>query len=360
LGRSRLSSLGLRLRGRQSSADPEAPEELPAWERLTELEEYEALSGMRVEHRIEVSQPLVLVSQIQRSGGTLLSQLLDGHPECHAHPHELKIGYPRERNWPPLDISRPERWFEILFEQRSARLFRRGYRKSLKGRQDEVFPFLFLPRLQKAIFDACIEARQPATEREILDCYFTSYFNAWLDNHNLYTGPKKVVTGFTPRLAMETANVERFFSAYPDGTLISIVRDPHAWFYSAAGYAPEHFGEVDVAIGLWRRSTEESLRALETYGDRVVLLTYEQLVLDTESTMELVAGRIGIELSPVLLEPTFNGRPILANSSESVGRHGILTERVDAYRDSLDPETSEQIWQLAGDLYERVSLSVAR
>ena len=60
----------------------------------------------------------------------------------------------------------------------------------------------------------------------MLDAYFTSYFNAWLDNQNLYTGPKRVVTGFTPRLAMDEGSVERFFAAYPDGTLVSIVRDP--------------------------------------------------------------------------------------------------------------------------------------
>jgi hypothetical protein len=358
LRRSRLSRGG-GLRGRGAPAE-EARPEAPPWEKLSEVEEYETLGRVRLEHLVEVREPLVLVSQIQRSGGTLLSQLFDGHPECHAHPHELKIGYPRERNWPPLDLARAENWFELLFEDRSARNFRRGYRKSLKGRQHDVFPFLFLPRLQKAIFDACVEARRPSSEREVLDCYFTSYFNAWLDNHNLYTGPKRVVTGFTPRLAMEAQNVERFFAAYPEGTLISVVRDPHAWFFSASSYAPEHFGEVQVAMELWRQSTEAGLQALEGYGERVVLLTYEQLVLETEATVELIAERLGIAMSPVLLEPTFNGRPILANSSDPVEAYGVLQDRVSAYRDSLDPETSELISELAGNLYERVALDVAR
>ena len=31
--------------------------------------------------RVDVNVPLVLISQVQRSGGTLLSQLFDGHPE---------------------------------------------------------------------------------------------------------------------------------------------------------------------------------------------------------------------------------------------------------------------------------------
>ena len=54
----------------------------------------ESLYKSCVEHTRPVTSPLVLISQVQRSGGTLLSQLFDGHPELHAHPHELKIGYP--------------------------------------------------------------------------------------------------------------------------------------------------------------------------------------------------------------------------------------------------------------------------
>ena len=57
-----------------------------------------------VEHIRPVTCPLVLISQVQRSGGTLLSQLLDGHPELHAHPHELKIGYPTKYTWPRIDL----------------------------------------------------------------------------------------------------------------------------------------------------------------------------------------------------------------------------------------------------------------
>jgi hypothetical protein len=43
-----------------------------------------------------ITVPLALISQIQRSGGSLLSQLFDGHPEIYAHPDELKIGYPEK------------------------------------------------------------------------------------------------------------------------------------------------------------------------------------------------------------------------------------------------------------------------
>ena len=106
---------------------------------------------------------------------------------------------------------------------------------------------------------------------------------------------------------------------------------------------------------MWCRSAEAMREASERFGERVLLLTYEELVLETEETMRRVAGRIGITMSPVLREPTFNGRPIRANSTEPVERYGILAERTTAYQGSLDAETVARIEELTGDLYERVA-----
>ena len=331
----------------------------PARERA---DEYADLCRARLEHLVPVCEPLVLVSQVQRSGGTLLSQLFDGHPECHAHPSEIYIGHPKKWNWPGLDLGTPGRWFELLYERPVELHLHEGYVKEKEARNEpdhEVFPFLFLPGLQRRIFDACVEARTPQSERDVLDCYFTSYFNAWLDNQNLYPGPKKVVTGFTPRLATEAANVERFFAAYLDGTLISLVRDPRGWYASARAYRSSQYEDLDEAMGVWARSAEAALEARARFGERVLVLTYEQLVLETEVTMRRVAERIGISMAPVLLVPTFNGRPVRANSSDRTAGHGIVAERAVAYRDTIDEETSARIGELAGDLYARAAALAA-
>jgi Sulfotransferase family len=327
----------------------------PAVELPSPLDEFRQLSKMRLAHLVEVSQPLVLISQIQRSGGTLLSQLFDGHPECHAHPGEIHIGWPRKHYWPPLDTTRPESWFEVLFEPPVLDYLRRGYRKPSTTRLDhDVFPFLFSPGLQRAIFEDRVGAAPAARVRDVLDYYYTSYFNAWLDNHNLYTGPKKVVTGFAARLSERLGNLEHFYDAYPDGTLVSIVRDPRAWYASALKYR-WRYADLDESLGRWRRSTTAAIQAFERWGDHVILLTYDDLVLETEATMRRLAERIGISMSPVLLAPTFNGRPIRANSSEAVLRFGIVPERVSAYREVLDDDAVSRIDDLAGDLYRRAA-----
>src|SRR5262245_51395093 len=64
-----------------------------------------------------VTCPLVLVSQAERSGGSLFAQLFDGHSQLLAHPHELKIGYPDKGTWPPLDAATDlDKQFRMLFE----------------------------------------------------------------------------------------------------------------------------------------------------------------------------------------------------------------------------------------------------
>jgi hypothetical protein len=329
------------------------------WERLGELEEYRLLARARLGDIVGVREPLVLISQAQRSGGTLLSQLFDGHPECHAHPSEIHIGHPSKWDWPPLELRRPESWFEMLYERPAGEQMVRGYRKSKHGGEVDILPFLFSPRLEKEIFDACVAARPIGNQRAVLDCYFTAYFNAWLDNHNLYSGPKKIVTGFTPRLTMDPANTERFFAAYPDGAIISIVRDPRGWYASAHTHKRDYL-DVEEALALWRRSAEAALDGAARRPGRVLLLTFEQLVQETETTMGRLTERLGIAMSPVLLTPTFNMRPIRANSSDTVDRYGILAERADAYRESLDSPTIARIDELAGDLYERVAALDAR
>jgi hypothetical protein len=326
----------------------------PAWE-VDDLTDYRALARARLAHVVPVGEPLVLISQIQRSGGTLLLQLLDGHPECHVDPYELKIGHPKKHNWPPLDLARPDRWFETLYFRGTAERLRRTERTRHPEAGRSVFPYLFSPRLQKRIFDERVAAQPPQSEREILDAYFTSYFNAWLDNQSLYAGPKRAVVGFTPRLAMDRENVERYFAAYPDGTLISIVRDPGAWYASAARHMPEHYMDVDAAVGLWRASADAAVAAADRHGDRVLVLTYERLVREPEQVMRRVAERLGVAWRPSLLQPTFNGLSVRANSSDPVGGEGILPGRAEAFRESLDPATVERISELAGDRYDRAA-----
>ncbi len=166
---------------------------------------------------VQVREPLVLISQVQRSGGTLLSQLFDGHPECHAHPGELHIG-PGKSHWPDISTSASRRSLvRRLVRADHARVRREGYSKTTAGARRagtfDVFPFRFDPELQRAIFLG--EGRARLHRREVLDAYMTSYFNAWLDNANLRTGPKRVVTAFAAAAGDEQTPPGRLLRRLP-------------------------------------------------------------------------------------------------------------------------------------------------
>jgi hypothetical protein len=302
-----------------------------------------------------VAAPLALISQIQRSGGTLLSQLFDGHSELHAHPHELKIGYPTKYTWPKLDLKdAPNRWLETLFEYSVLSHFKKGYKKEKK--RDDAFLFLFLPSVQKEIFLDYLGSPGSLTFRDVFDAYMTSYFGAWLNNQNS-TGHKKFVTAFTAGLGMKKENMESFFETYPDGRLISLIRDPKNWYPSAIRHKPRICRDIEEGIDLWRKNAQAMIWNKEKYGDRVCILTFEDLITKTKLVMRYLAEFLEIKFEDILLVPTFNKYPIKANTSFEAEQSGIINSTLQRYK-TLTREELEFIESMSEELYRQV-LSLA-
>jgi hypothetical protein len=70
--------------------------------------------------------------------------------------------------------------------------------------------------------------------------------------------------------------------------------------------------------------------------------------------MRRIAERFGIVWDPMLRVPTFNSRPVRANSSDPVAQYGVLKNRTDAYREVLDAAAIARVDELAGDLYGQI------
>jgi hypothetical protein len=304
-----------------------------------------------LEHVQPVTAPLALISQIQRSGGSMLSQLFDGHPEVHAHPHELKIGYPKKYIWPEIDLNgNPEHWFEILFEDSVVEHLRHGYKKMAK--YEDTFQFTFAPSVQRRIFLNHLNTATTITLRTVFDSYMTSYFGAWINNQNRL-GQKKFVTAFTPRLAMMQSNMKSFFEIYPDGRVISVIRDPKNWFPSATRHQLNKYGEIHHALDQWLDSAKSMVENKKQYGDRVCIITFEDLVKRTDPVMHFLAGYLDINFDTILLTPTFNKIPIKPNTSFILEKPGIMTSAIERYK-TLSSEQLGIIKEATADLYNQV------
>jgi competence ComEA-like helix-hairpin-helix protein len=318
---------------------------------------------LRRENVVAVDQPLALICQAQRSGGTLLARLFDGHPQCHAHPHELHIGDNRPHIWPTLALDEsPKGWYAKLQEEKLGDLFDKGkssipLKAAIEDPARSFYPFILPPAFQRRLFLDEVERRSPiGSEREILDCYMTSLFNGWLDNQNLHGPPKRWVVAFSPRRAWGEG-LGKLFELYPDGRLISILRDPLSWYSSAQGRDPE--ADPDKLLEHWRRSARELLEADRRYGDRLCVVRFDELVLETAATMRRLAGFLDIDFHPRLTSPTFNGYPVGANSSYEVRSTGVVTDPVERYKELLSPEQQKNVSDQCEELYLE-ALALAR
>jgi hypothetical protein len=206
------------------------------------------------------------------------------------------------------------------------------------------YPFVFDLELQQRVFALMIKERAGRVQRDLLDAYLTSVFNAWLDYQNLYRTPKRWVTAFLPRLIMEPDGPARFFADYPDGLLVSLVREPGAWLASYSRHVGTEEGQV--TLDLWVQSTDASVRAKEARPDQVIVLLFEDLVHRTESVMRLLCARMDLAFSEVLLEPTYNSMPVLSDSSHVLTTH-LDTQVTERHRDTLTAEQFDLVTRQA-------------
>jgi hypothetical protein len=325
----------------------QAPEIAGSWDDARALEEYTTLLSAIAYRVVPVDQPLVLITQAPRSGGTLLMRLFDGHPQCYAIPHELAtllpaaLPLPRDADgaWKQLDHPMHGTWFT-------------GGLRAGKGRLSDDrtrHRFLLPPRLQRRLFERRLAEERPDSDRGVLDCYLTSYFNAWLD----YRRPAdpRVVTGFEPSAIVHTQRLQCFRELYPDGRLVSVVRDPKSWIVSAARRNPRYQDRA-VAIATWRDAVESALALREERPDAVAIVPFESLVGDTEGAMRALAGFLGLEFADELLAPTFNGQPTKANSSFPVEEAGVIGGPL-VRSEQLPAEDAAAIDRELGELHER-------
>lgn len=319
------------------------------------LLEYRYLQESVRKFYIPVREPLILVSQIQRSGGTLLSQLFDGHPQLHAHPHELKIGFPDKADWPDLPTGEsPKKLLKLLDEGNLKLFLKRGYMKDVKTRSEDdrqYFRALFLPTLLKKLFVEELKETPEATQRDILNAYFGAYFNAWVDNRNFH-GEKKYISAFVPGLSANQDSVNRFFKDYEDGLMIFLIRDPASWYASARKYQPKKFGG-EKGLKLWLQSTRLIRQYIETFGQKVMLLRFEDLVGSTEDVMRTLCDKTGLDFHPCLLQPTFNGMPILADTSFGERQQGLMKSTLDRSK-NLSDEELQRVKTQCQPLYEEM------
>ena len=276
---------------------------------------------------------LVMVSQIQRSGGTLMSQLLDGHPDLWVFPGELHLAKPKD-SWPRLRLwLPPAALFRQLVDHRCIEYAKIGYQKAILS--NEKLPFDYDVGLHCAAFCRAVERDRPATQRQYLDIYFSTFFRSWLNHHGQGQRPK-FFCAFAADFAIPDRTVNGFFADYPDGKLVSVLRHPASWTASALAKTTSRrkFATAAKAITHWRRSAQALIRNKTARPDNVLLIAFDDLIRRTDDTIRLVTDFIGISFTGSLLVPTFNNQPVQSNSSFSAVKGYVDKTVLDRSKDN--------------------------
>ena len=96
---------------------------------------------------VEIKKDLIIIGQIQRSGGTLLSQLFDDHPELYNYPGELILTSPKWKWDEGFQFST----FNMNEHLRTS-FIKKNYEKRSKGVIENIRTknvFLFNPYIEK-------------------------------------------------------------------------------------------------------------------------------------------------------------------------------------------------------------------
>jgi hypothetical protein len=152
---------------------------------------------------------------------------------------------------------------------------------------------------------------------------------------------------------MLETNMKSLFDIYPEGRLISVIRDPKNWFPSATRHQTDKYGEINRALDQWLESAGSMIKNKQQHSDRVCIIKFEDLVKRTDAIMRHLAGFLDISFDHILLTPTFNKTPIKPNTSFKLEKPGIMTSAVERYK-TLNSEQLDLIKEKTADVYEQV------
>lgn len=299
-----------------------------------------------------------------RSGTTLMTALLDDHPDLLVFPEEYLYVQPREKPG--------ERTQDVL-----AALFKAKILLRLQGKTsflDELhaehrnYDGLDYQRFKDAVnecfrvsMDEKEEWARTSVEARALISLIYGYsramgnegYSRWVLKHPHYELYWK-----------------RLFSDFPDARLIYMVRDPRDVILSrtlkrnkkrylkrggnATTYKSQK-GSLRPSVRFlkeWEQSVIASRRISEAFPGQILKVRYNDLVSDPRDVMRGVSGFLGVSWQESLVTPSFLGNPWQGNSMQERTFHGVSSSE-EKYRHEFPPHYLWQIEAWLGDLMVR-------
>jgi GT2 family glycosyltransferase len=264
------------------------------------------------------SDPIVFVGGSERSGTTLLRNMLTAHPTL-ALPNESPFVY---------------RTYRRLARQGQAHDLELAWRVI---RETDRFRQWELPASE---VQQLLDRRPPASYGDLVRTLFTAYAG--------WRGKQHAGDKTTGNALWFTWLAERF----PGSRFVHIVRDPREVCMSRV-VQTFNSGGLPGAARHWRDHVAAARAAAAVLGGRMLELRYEELVSDPGVQLERLCGFIGIPFDPAMLD--------YGLSPDVIPQHGIdvharepLQDRLRPWRSELSKDDVSLIEFVASDLMDEV------
>lgn len=250
--------------------------------------------GRRRGH-FDYSYPLLIVSGLQRSGTHLVTQLLNNHPQTLSYYSELHIGRPNKYHWPDLTKQKSEKEkFSALIPLNLAKKV-----MTIKSNHNFIFDFSFF----KKLFLKLEKNNDNGSQRDTLNNFFTAYFNAYLNcNHSNFYDKYKFIVASVPGLTLFNESINGFLWDYPDGKLLVMIREPLLWWNSARHHSKNL---IEKGLERYKISLKNTLEACSQYPNNVFVVSFDNLIKNTEKSIKLILERSGLEFNKISTYPSY-------------------------------------------------------
>jgi len=284
-----------------------------------------------------------------KAGTSLITSLLDGHPNILAYPEETLFF----RRFLPAARGKNNEERIDLAKKLLIHIFEWNQENPPEHQQnfpDRDYSLISFDEVYQHVVKALPD--QNAKLADYLNAVILGFGKA----SELLTEDKQYWVEKTP---YNELYADKIFSWWPEAKCIHIVRDPRDNFISYKRKHPEWTSKVFVEN--WLESTRAGVKNQEEFGkENYFILRFEDLLMNPERSTREVAEFLSIPWDDALLEPTRVGDGWQGNSMFSEKFQTISTAPIGRWKELIDPFDLEIIQIIGKDIMETFEYNLER
>lgn len=251
----------------------------------------------------------LMIGAMYENGGNTTHRFLDGHPQMFVYPFESQVGtkyvndnlssmFPLKYRWPTFALEvTPEGDYRSIIDEECR----------VRARTPQVSKFRHIPfdfdDDERGRIYVEHSHRLGRSRGNNMEAFFRATFDAWKDYRR--TPEQTMYVGYSPIIGVDG---EKILSDLPGAHVLHVVRNP--W----SAYADTKKRPVPMSLEnymlAWNINQFFALQLRDRFPDRFHVVRTEDVMGNAEATLGTLCENLGLERSPSLAVPSWNGEPL--------------------------------------------------